>query len=165
MKPKVWQEEQNMASCTNSTKPDTHRHPGGDTHTRSHQPPRSVFFLEASPSVRKVAHSRTMARSGFVPPTAERGMAIACECNSCLRAPRPQAGIVVATSKLATRAQERYKTPTRLRKASSATARHEVTRSMSSGNRQTVYGRALVLQPQLKRVCTGPTRLVVHGYA
>ena len=37
-------------------------------------------------------------------------MAIMRECISRTRAPRPRAGIVVATSELATREQERYKT-------------------------------------------------------
>ena len=49
-----------VCACANSTKPDTHRHPGGDTRTRSHRPPTYSWDREnwsAAAALRRVSTS------------------------------------------------------------------------------------------------------------
>ena len=73
------------------------------------------------------------------------------DCISRTRAPCPRAGIVVATSELVTREQERYKTLRKVADHRPVTTDHEVARFVSSGNGQTVCGRATRPEWQLRR--------------
>ena len=70
-----------------------HTHSSGQERAQDRRARHNSIFFSSRSASQKVPLSRTMARSGFAPPTAERGMAITHECNSCTRAPRPCAGI------------------------------------------------------------------------
>ena len=123
------------------------------------------FFL-GHPHHWENTHIRARCRvRSFVPLTVHCGMTIMRECISCTPAPCRRAGIVLATSELATRDQERYKTLCRHQVLNDRHAGHGVARYMSSGDHHTACARALQPQWQLRHNYSGQTQRAEHGYS